>query len=150
MKILTHMTSSRSNISCILFLWWSLCGHIFCNLGSFYVKIQIIKELKNLHNYYERDWDRSIKYMFVKLINYINFYRCWMNEGKYNIILQIPVCLTVFLNVIFLFNILRVLLIKLKRGPQVGNSGTSRTSLQALRYVSRKFALVIWKTRCRK
>ncbi|XP_031351143.1 calcitonin gene-related peptide type 1 receptor-like isoform X2 [Photinus pyralis] len=61
---------------------------------------------------------------------------CWMNEGRYNIILQIPVCATVFLNVIFLFNILRVLLIKLRRGPHMhgaGSSGTSRTSLQALR-----------------
>ncbi|KAK4875537.1 hypothetical protein RN001_011959 [Aquatica leii] len=61
---------------------------------------------------------------------------CWMNEGRYNIILQIPVCATVFFNVIFLFNILRVLLIKLRRGPHVQgatNSGTSRTSLQALR-----------------
>jgi len=59
---------------------------------------------------------------------------CWMNEGRYNIILQIPVCATVFLNVIFLFNILRVLLVKLKRGPHMqGSSGTSRTSLQALR-----------------
>lgn len=64
-----------------------------------------------------------------------------MNEGKYNIILQIPVCATVSLNVIFLFNIVRVLLIKLRKGPQVGGgggggaSGASRTSLQALRYV---------------
>lgn len=61
-----------------------------------------------------------------------------MNEGTYNIILQIPVCAAVSLNVIFLFNIVRVLLIKLRKGPQVGGggggaSGASRTSLQALR-----------------
>lgn len=57
-----------------------------------------------------------------------------MDEGKYNIILQIPVCATVFLNLIFLFNIVRVLLVKLRRGPHAQGTGASSTSLQALRY----------------
>ncbi|XP_018335559.1 calcitonin gene-related peptide type 1 receptor-like isoform X2 [Agrilus planipennis] len=60
---------------------------------------------------------------------------CWMNDGKYNIILQVPVCAAVCLNVIFLINIVRVLLIKLRNGPhlQRNNSGSTRTSIQALR-----------------
>ncbi|KAK9701848.1 7 transmembrane receptor (Secretin family) [Popillia japonica] len=59
---------------------------------------------------------------------------CWLDETRYYLILQIPipVCCTVGLNVLFLFNILRVLCIKLKRAPHAG-SGASRASLQALR-----------------
>ncbi|XP_063926060.1 calcitonin gene-related peptide type 1 receptor isoform X2 [Zophobas morio] len=61
--------------------------------------------------------------------------RCWIQDGRFNIILMVPVVITVFLNVIFLVNIVRVLLIKLRRGPANGGtgSGASRTSLQALR-----------------
>jgi calcitonin receptor-like len=61
--------------------------------------------------------------------------RCWIQDGRFNIILMVPVVITVSLNVIFLVNIVRVLLIKLRRGPANGGtgSGASRTSLQALR-----------------
>lgn len=59
--------------------------------------------------------------------------KCWIDEGIYNIILQIPVVATVFLNLIFLFNIVRVLWIKLRKGPHAQGTGASRTSLQALR-----------------
>lgn len=62
--------------------------------------------------------------------------RCWTQDGRFNKILMVPVVITVFLNVIFLVNIVRVLLIKLRKGPANGGtgSGASRTSLQALRY----------------
>ncbi|XP_064210832.1 calcitonin gene-related peptide type 1 receptor isoform X2 [Tribolium castaneum] len=61
--------------------------------------------------------------------------RCWTQDGRFNKILMVPVVITVFLNVIFLVNIVRVLLIKLRKGPANGGSGSgaSRTSLQALR-----------------
>ncbi|XP_044265909.1 calcitonin gene-related peptide type 1 receptor isoform X2 [Tribolium madens] len=61
--------------------------------------------------------------------------RCWIQDGRFNKILMVPVVITVFLNVIFLVNIVRVLLIKLRKGPANGGSGSgaSRTSLQALR-----------------
>lgn len=59
-----------------------------------------------------------------------------MEESRFDIILMIPVVTTIALNVVFLVNIVRVLLIKLRRGPANGGgaSGASRTSLQALRY----------------
>lgn len=58
-----------------------------------------------------------------------------MEESKFNIILMVPVVATVSLNVIFLVNIVRVLLIKLKRSAtgNISGAGASRTSIQALR-----------------
>ncbi|XP_017771421.1 PREDICTED: calcitonin gene-related peptide type 1 receptor isoform X2 [Nicrophorus vespilloides] len=57
---------------------------------------------------------------------------CWMDDGKFFILLQIPVAVSIFLNLVFLANILRVLYVKLRQQPQ-GGSGASRASLQALR-----------------
>ncbi|XP_069700680.1 calcitonin gene-related peptide type 1 receptor isoform X2 [Periplaneta americana] len=58
---------------------------------------------------------------------------CWINESPLTIVLIIPVCASMVLNLIFLCNILRVLLIKLRAGPRVGSSRPSSTLLQALR-----------------
>ncbi|XP_023706761.1 calcitonin gene-related peptide type 1 receptor isoform X2 [Cryptotermes secundus] len=58
---------------------------------------------------------------------------CWINESPYTIVLIVPVCASMVLNLIFLCNILRVLLLKLRAGPRVGSSRPSSTLLQALR-----------------
>ena len=60
--------------------------------------------------------------------------RCWINESPYTIVLIIPVCVSMVLNLIFLCNILRVLLIKLRAGPRVGSSRPSSTLLQVCCY----------------
>ena len=39
---------------------------------------------------------------------------CWMDESKYNYFLSIPVVVSIFLNFIFLVNIVRVLVTKLR------------------------------------
>lgn len=61
-----------------------------------------------------------------------------MKECKYDIIQQVPVAATIFLNFIFLINIIRVVVMKLQRGPANDGqgSGTSRSTLQAFRYVN--------------
>ncbi|KAK9877387.1 hypothetical protein WA026_017782 [Henosepilachna vigintioctopunctata] len=60
--------------------------------------------------------------------------QCWMDDCSFTRILRIPVVITIILNAIFLFNILRVLLVKLKNGTGNGSGlNASRTSLQALR-----------------
>lgn len=59
--------------------------------------------------------------------------RCWMNETAYTNILVAPVVISMILNLLFLCNIVRVLLLKLKApaGPQ--GSAPSRNILQAFR-----------------
>lgn len=50
-------------------------------------------------------------------------------------VLIVPVCLSMLLNLLFLCNIVRVLLLKLKApaGPQAAGGGPSRNILQAFR-----------------
>ncbi|XP_055539715.1 calcitonin gene-related peptide type 1 receptor isoform X2 [Wyeomyia smithii] len=59
--------------------------------------------------------------------------QCWMNESTYANVLVAPVCISMLLNLLFLCNIVRVVLLKLKApaGPQ--GTGPSRTILQAFR-----------------
>ncbi|KOX67997.1 Calcitonin gene-related peptide type 1 receptor [Melipona quadrifasciata] len=58
--------------------------------------------------------------------------RCWINEGNYMNVLIYPVCVSTLLNVLFLFNIVRVLLMKLRAGPTIGTQ-PSRSMRQAFR-----------------
>ncbi|KAK6620445.1 hypothetical protein RUM44_006846 [Polyplax serrata] len=58
---------------------------------------------------------------------------CWMNETKYTNVLVVPVFISMVLNLVFLCNIVRVLMTKLRAGPHVGSQRPSRTLLQALR-----------------
>ncbi|KYN31795.1 Calcitonin-like peptide type 1 receptor [Trachymyrmex septentrionalis] len=58
--------------------------------------------------------------------------RCWINEGNYMIALVYPVCVSTLLNIFFLSNIVRVLLMKLRAGPAIGTR-PSRSMLQAFR-----------------
>lgn len=62
-------------------------------------------------------------------------YRCWTGDSKFAIIQQVPVAGTIILNFLFLINIVRVLVLKLRSGPAHDGQGTgaSRSSLQALR-----------------
>lgn len=59
-------------------------------------------------------------------------FRCWINEGNYMNVLVYPVCVSTLLNVLFLFNIVRVLLMKLRAGPSIGTQ-PSRSMRQAFR-----------------
>ncbi|OAD58670.1 Calcitonin receptor [Eufriesea mexicana] len=56
--------------------------------------------------------------------------QCWINEGNYINVLVYPVCVSTLLNVLFLFNIVRVLLMKLRAGPTIGTQ-PSRSMRQA-------------------
>ncbi|XP_038108006.1 calcitonin gene-related peptide type 1 receptor isoform X2 [Culex quinquefasciatus] len=58
---------------------------------------------------------------------------CWMTESSYGMVFIVPVCISMLLNLLFLCNIVRVVLLKMRApaGPQ--GSGPSRTILQAFR-----------------
>ncbi|XP_051166667.1 calcitonin receptor-like isoform X1 [Leptopilina boulardi] len=58
--------------------------------------------------------------------------QCWMNEGSYMKVLIYPVCVSTLLNLIFLCNIVRVLVTKLRNGPAIGTRPT-RAMIQAFR-----------------
>ncbi|KAH8402462.1 hypothetical protein KR009_012047 [Drosophila setifemur] len=59
---------------------------------------------------------------------------CWMNHTDYDNILVVPVCISMFLNLLFLCNIVRVVLLKLNAPASIqGSCGPSRTVLQAFR-----------------
>jgi hypothetical protein len=72
-------------------------------------------------------WSTSAFHMKARCVC---VYRCWITESPYTIVLIIPVCASMVLNLIFLCNILRVLLLKLRAGPRVGSSRPSSTLLQ--------------------
>ncbi|XP_061392714.1 calcitonin gene-related peptide type 1 receptor [Musca vetustissima] len=59
---------------------------------------------------------------------------CWMDDKNYRAILVVPVCISIFLNLLFLCNIVRVVLLKLKAPASLQNScGPSRPVIQAFR-----------------
>ncbi|XP_065369424.1 calcitonin gene-related peptide type 1 receptor isoform X2 [Calliphora vicina] len=59
---------------------------------------------------------------------------CWMSPTSFDNILVVPVCISMFLNLLFLCNIVRVVLLKMKAPASLQNScGPSRTVLQAFR-----------------
>lgn len=63
-------------------------------------------------------------------------FRCWMNESPYTNVLVAPVCLSMLLNLLFLCNIVRVVLLKLRAPASMSNgpgNGPSRNILQAFR-----------------
>lgn len=76
---------------------------------------------------------RMLLIMAIKLTVITRTCRCWMNETAYTNILVVPVVISMILNLLFLCNIIRVVLLKLKApaGPQ--GSAPSRTILQAFR-----------------
>uniref|UniRef100_A0A1B0GI97 G-protein coupled receptors family 2 profile 2 domain-containing protein n=1 Tax=Lutzomyia longipalpis TaxID=7200 RepID=A0A1B0GI97_LUTLO len=59
--------------------------------------------------------------------------QCWANETSYTNILVAPVVISMLLNLLFLCNIVRVLLLKLKAPAGPHGGGPSRTVLQAFR-----------------
>ncbi|KAH0552668.1 hypothetical protein KQX54_013869 [Cotesia glomerata] len=58
--------------------------------------------------------------------------RCWIDEGNFTSVLVYPVCVSTLLNLLFLCNIVRVLLTKLRAGPAIGTR-PPRSMLQAFR-----------------
>ncbi|XP_058057343.1 calcitonin gene-related peptide type 1 receptor isoform X1 [Anopheles bellator] len=79
--------------------------------------------------------------LFILLYGFLRGYaspptdtiECWMNESSFNKVFVGPVCLSMLLNLVFLFNIMRVLLLKLKAPAGPHGAGPSRTILQAFR-----------------
>ncbi|XP_052870357.1 calcitonin gene-related peptide type 1 receptor isoform X1 [Anopheles cruzii] len=79
--------------------------------------------------------------LFILLYGFLRGYaspptdtiECWMNESFFNKVFVGPVCLSMLLNLVFLFNIMRVLLLKLKAPAGPHGAGPSRTILQAFR-----------------
>ncbi|CAG5073382.1 Similar to calcrla: Calcitonin gene-related peptide type 1 receptor (Danio rerio) [Cotesia congregata] len=59
--------------------------------------------------------------------------KCWIDEGNFTSVLVYPVCVSTLLNLLFLCNIVRVLLTKLRAGPAIGTR-PPRSMLQAFRY----------------
>lgn len=57
---------------------------------------------------------------------------CWANASIYNNALIVPVCFSIMLNLTFLCNIVRVVLLKMKAPSGMGQ-GPSRTIIQAVR-----------------
>ncbi|XP_020710326.2 calcitonin gene-related peptide type 1 receptor-like isoform X2 [Athalia rosae] len=58
--------------------------------------------------------------------------QCWIDAGNYTSVFIYPVCVSTLLNLLFLCNIVRVLLTKLRAGPALGTK-PSRSMLQAFR-----------------
>ncbi|XP_044592536.1 calcitonin gene-related peptide type 1 receptor-like isoform X2 [Cotesia glomerata] len=58
--------------------------------------------------------------------------KCWIDEGNFTSVLVYPVCVSTLLNLLFLCNIVRVLLTKLRAGPAIGTR-PPRSMLQAFR-----------------
>lgn len=62
-------------------------------------------------------------------------FRCWSNgESRYRYVYIIPVFLSIVLNLVFLCNILRVLMLKLKAPAGLQAGAPPRTMVQAFRY----------------
>ncbi|KAF4520989.1 hypothetical protein B566_EDAN002485 [Ephemera danica] len=57
---------------------------------------------------------------------------CWIHDSRYTVVLVAPVCASMVISLLFLCNIVRVLVIKLRAGPRVG-ARPSRSVLQAVR-----------------
>ncbi|XP_044733701.1 calcitonin gene-related peptide type 1 receptor-like [Chrysoperla carnea] len=75
-----------------------------------------------------------VVYTIARGRDYNGSQQCWINDSPFLTILIVPGGISMFLNVVFLCNIVRVLLIKLRGGPHVqGACGPSRTALQAFR-----------------
>lgn len=77
----------------------------------------------------------------------LSLFSCWMSESPYSNVLVAPVCLSMLLNLLFLCNIVRVVLLKLRAPAAVSNgpgSGPSRNILQAFRWVLHKIDIFIF------
>lgn len=70
--------------------------------------------------------------VFLITWSIFDWFRCWIHESKFSWVLVVPVCLSLAASFIFLCNIVRVLIGKLRAGPHVG-SGPSPSALQAVR-----------------
>uniref|UniRef100_A0ABD2XA49 Calcitonin receptor n=1 Tax=Trichogramma kaykai TaxID=54128 RepID=A0ABD2XA49_9HYME len=59
--------------------------------------------------------------------------QCYIHEGNYMVVLMYPVCVSMAFNLLFLCNIVRVVVLKLRSGPSIGQSQPPRAILQAFK-----------------
>ncbi|CAB0028440.1 unnamed protein product [Trichogramma brassicae] len=64
---------------------------------------------------------------------YYYYFRCYIHEGNYMVVLMYPVCVSMAFNLLFLCNIVRVVVLKLRSGPSIGQSQPPRAILQAFK-----------------
>lgn len=113
---------------------WMLCEGFYLHtllVAAFISESRLVKWLYGLG--WAMPLVPSIIYTSLRASDQIDSKECWINESPYTIVLIIPVCASMVLNLIFLCNIVRVLLIKLRAGPRIGSSRPSGTLLQAFR-----------------
>lgn len=99
----------------------------------------LLNSLWNITRIFQsRSRSNTVSYSWCSVLFNIThkYSRCWMNESPYTNVLVAPVCLSMLLNLLFLCNIVRVVLLKLRAPASMSNgpnSGPSRNILQAFR-----------------
>nr|XP_033334713.1 calcitonin gene-related peptide type 1 receptor-like isoform X11 [Megalopta genalis]XP_033334714.1 calcitonin gene-related peptide type 1 receptor-like isoform X11 [Megalopta genalis]XP_033334715.1 calcitonin gene-related peptide type 1 receptor-like isoform X11 [Megalopta genalis] len=112
---------------------WMLCEGFYLHtllVSAFTSEHKLVKWLMGL------GW--SVPAVIITIYACLRFFsndpadteQCWIDEGNYMIVLVYPVCVSTGLNFLFLFNIVRVLLMKLRAGPTIGTQ-PSRSMRQA-------------------
>ncbi|XP_043518154.1 calcitonin receptor-like isoform X5 [Frieseomelitta varia] len=95
------------------------------------VNLKDLNWQQGISGLYEAGYAISLVALLLSL-GILTYFRCWIDEGNYMNVLVYPVCVSTLLNVLFLFNIVRVLLMKLRAGPTIGTQ-PSRSMRQAFR-----------------
>lgn len=118
--------------------WLALTKDVI-KIGS--LVMDIFYAFRVLFFYKKYFWIPTLAYSLLCYLpnskQFTTFLRCWMNETLYTNVLVAPVCISMLLNLLFLFNIVRVLLLKLQAPlGQQGAGGPSRNIIQAFRYVT--------------
>lgn len=95
--------------------FWMLCEGLYLHI---LLVIAFLSESKVMIWLYILGWGFPVililVYTLARSSNAENIIHCWMEESVYIWILSGPVCFSLILNLIFLINIIRVLIIKLK------------------------------------
>lgn len=101
----------------------------------FFLIVCLDLEIEGWIVYFMTRFSRNLHYFPKCIFIFFNLCcRCWINESHATNVLIVLVCLSMALNLVFLCNIVRVLLVKLRAGPShLSNTRPSRNLLQALR-----------------
>ncbi|XP_025157007.1 calcitonin receptor-like isoform X3 [Harpegnathos saltator] len=126
----------------VLFHYFLLTNYAWMFCEGFYLRTLLVNAFTNEHKLV--NWLMGLGWSMATVI--VTLYtalrassndpadteQCWINEGNYMSVLVYPVYVSTMLNLLFLFNIVRVLLMQLRVGPAVGTR-PSRFMLQAFR-----------------